>query len=477
MGRAKQCYIKLGIGSKLATHAPSPNEPPLFNNATGFPVLYFPDGGYCFEFNAYLASLLLDRNYSLVGDRGGTYAQIAADLTPLMRYMHRNRICAMQMSDSGFMNFIDGLNVGRNPDGSPLRDPNRIRAIGSTCLDFLNYMGVFHHRPDFVSPEGAIRGYQKHQVPAFKKKGAGRLRWYHFHLPNPRPDNHRHPVGDISLKKMYSAADSVGSYELQQRNNILLSVFEHTGGRREECNSLLVADLITALERGEPSPKVRLPTLKRGRVHFRYIPVPRVYIQQWMDYVNSTRLVCILEKGVIDDGYLFINIKTGRRLSSTTITKVFQELRASAGIPERTHPHMFRHRFITNKLKSIMLEFDFENQDNFKRALADFSGFYEKLKQWTGHARIDSLERYIHLACNELSDLGPIVEHAQQAEAFRAVSRVLNGVKEKLDKGELTETEYKKEFRRTIETGLGSLFSEAWKSAIYTSNVDAPSNP
>lgn len=69
MGRAKQCYIKLGIGSKLATHAPSPNEPPLFNNATGFPVLYFPDGGYCFEFNAYLASLLLDRNYSLVGDR------------------------------------------------------------------------------------------------------------------------------------------------------------------------------------------------------------------------------------------------------------------------------------------------------------------------------------------------------------------------------------------------------------------------
>lgn len=167
-----------------------------------------------------------------------------------MRYMHRNRICAMQMSDSGFMNFIDGLNVGRNPDGSPLRDPNRIRAIGSTCLDFLNYMGVFHHRPDFVSPEGAIRGYQKHQVPAFKKKGAGRLRWYHFHLPNPRPDNHRHPVGDISLKKMYSAADSVGSYELQQRNNILLSVFEHTGGRREECNSLLVADLITALERG-----------------------------------------------------------------------------------------------------------------------------------------------------------------------------------------------------------------------------------
>lgn len=60
-----------------------------------------------------------------------------------MRYMHRNRICAMQMSDSGFMNFIDGLNVGRNPDGSPLRDPNRIRAIGSTCLDFLNYMGYF----------------------------------------------------------------------------------------------------------------------------------------------------------------------------------------------------------------------------------------------------------------------------------------------------------------------------------------------
>lgn len=476
MGRAKQCYIKLGVGSKLATHASSLNEPPLFKSATGFPVLYFPDGGYCFEFNAYLASLLLERSYSLVGDRGGTYAQIAADLSHLMRYMHSNRICAMQMSDSRFMSFIDGLNVGRNPDGSPLRDPNRIRAIGSTCLDFLHYMGIFHHRSSFVAPDGAIRGYQKHQVPTFKRKVAGRLRWYHFHLPNPRPENQRYPIGDISLKKLYDAAGSVGSYELQQRNMILLSVFEHTGGRREECNNLLISDLIAALESGGPTPKVRLPTLKRGSIHFRYIPVPRIYIQQWMDYVNSTRLVCILEKGVADDGYLFINIKTGKRLGSTTITKIFQELRASAGLPERTHPHMFRHRFITNKLKSIMLEFDFENQDNFKRALADFSGFYEKLKQWTGHARIDSLERYIHLACNELSDLGPIVEHAQQAEAFRAVSRVLNGVKEKLNKGEITEAEYKKEFRRTIETGLGNLFSDAWKSVIYTSNIDSPSH-
>ncbi|MBC3489409.1 tyrosine-type recombinase/integrase [Pseudomonas taiwanensis] len=477
MGKPKQCYVNLSQGSQLATHAPLGSLHSLFNDVSGFPVLFFPDGRYCFEFNSFLASLLLERKYSLVGGKGGTYTQIAADLSHLVRYMHSNRICSMEMTDSRFKSFIDGLHVGRNPDGSEIRDPNRIRAIGSTCLDFLNYMGEFHHRPNFVAPKGAIRGYLKHQVPKYKKKVAGRLRWYHFHFPNPRPENQRHPIGDISLTKLYVAAGLTGSYEVQQRNNVILSVLEHTGGRREECNNLLIADLIAALESGDSTPKVRLPTLKRGRIHFRYIPVPRIYVQQWMDYVNSTRLVCIVERGIVDDGYLFINVKTGKRLASASITKILQELRAAANLSERAHPHMFRHRFITNKLKSIMLEFDFENQDNFKRALADFSGFYEKLKQWTGHARIDSLERYIHLACSELSDLGPIVEHAQQAEAFRAVSRVLNGVKAKLDRGEITGSEYKKEFRRTIETGLGNLFSDAWKSVIYTASGDSGSNP
>lgn len=468
MARAKQCYLNLPKAAKLATHAPLGNSHALFNNASGFPVLFFPDGRYCFEFNAYLASLLLERRYSLVGDKGGTYTQIAADLSPLVRYMHSNRICSMEMTDSRFKSFIDGLNVGRNPDGSERRQPNRIRAIGSTCLDFLNYMGEFHHRPNFVAPKGTIRGYRKHELPAPKKKGAGRLRWYHFHFPNPRPDNHRHPIGDISLKKLYSAAGTIGSYEVQQRNSIILSVYEHTGARREEGNNLLVAEIIAALETGEPAPKIKLPTLKRGASHFRYIPVPRIYLQQWMDYVHSTRLVCMVEKDVKDDGYLFINVKTGRRLASATISKIVQDLRAAANLSERAHPHMFRHRFITNKLKSIMLEFDFENQDNFKRALADFSGFYEKLKQWTGHARIESLERYIHLACNELSELGPVVENALQAEAFRAVSRVLAEVKSRLDRGEITDSQYNKEFRRTIESGLGDLFSDAWKSAVLT---------
>jgi len=470
MARAKQCYLNLPKAAKLATHAPLGDSRALFNNASGFPVLFFPDGRYCFEFNAYLASLLLERRYSLVGDKGGTYTQIAADLSPLVRYMHSNRICSMEMTDSRFKSFIDGLNVGRNPDGSELRQPNRIRAIGSTCLDFLNYMGEFHHRANFVAPKGTIKGYQKHEVTDVKKKFAGRLRWYHFHFPNPRPDNYRHPIGDLSLKKLYDAADNMGSYETQQRNKIILSVYEHTGARREEGNNIPVAEIISALESSDPCPKIKLPTLKRGANHFRYIPVPRIYLQQWMDYVDSTRLVCMVEKEIVDDGYLFINVKTGRKLASTTISKTVQELRAAANLPERAHPHMFRHRFITNKLKSIMLEFDFENQDNFKRALADFSGFYEKLKQWTGHARIESLERYIHLACDELSELGPIVENALQAEAFRAISRVLNGIKQKLNSGEITTYEYQKQVRRTIESGLGDVFSDAWKESVSTND-------
>ncbi|MFJ4112348.1 tyrosine-type recombinase/integrase [Pseudomonas sp. NPDC089758] len=322
-------------------------------------------------------------------------------------------------------------------------------------------MGEFYRRPNFVCPDGAIRGVRVRDVRDDEEhviKAARGLSWYHSSFPHPGARRHRFPIGDISLKKLYAAAESLGSYEVQQRNRIILSVYEHTGARRGEGASIMVADIIKALESGTISPLIRIITYKRGGPHERLVPVPRIYVQQWMDYIDTMRLLCVNEKNVIDDGHLFINTKTGKRLASTTVSNIIHDLRVAAGLDSRAHVHMFRHRFITNKLKMIMLQFDFENQDNFKRSLADFSGFREKLKQWTGHARIESLERYIHLACSELSEVGPAVDHALQAEAFRAIKVELDRIQERLDWGEITDRDYGELVQKTLLDGTGAIW-------------------
>ncbi|NTY90444.1 tyrosine-type recombinase/integrase [Pseudomonas putida] len=455
MSERKQLYLNLDEEAKIATEVSLGGKHALFESVNGFPVMFFPDGTYCFEFNAYLSNLFLTKRYSLVGGRGGTYSQYAAELSPLARFMFKNRLCSMSMSESRFKAFVASLHVGRNEDGSPVRDSNTIRKIGSTCLDMLSYMGEFYRRPNFVSPGGAIQGYRRHQVPEHMEKAAKGLAWYHACLPHPGPLRTRFPIGDIDLNKLYDAADTFGSYEMQQRNKILLSVYEHTGARRGEGASIKVSDVVEALASGTISPLIRVITYKRRGLRERWVPVARLYVQQWLDYIGTTRLITILERKVVDDGYLLINVKTGRKLAATTVSNILSDLNRAAKLGARAHVHMFRHRFITNKLKMIIRQFDFENQDGFKRALADFSGFREKLQQWTGHGNIDSLERYIHLACSELSDVGPSTERALHAEAIQAVRVEFDRIWARVERGEITFAEYKKLVTKTLSDGLG----------------------
>jgi len=459
MAAPTQLYRRLGKGAQVATDLFLGKADPVFSDVSGFPICYCPDGSCCFEFNYYLYYLFREERYSLVGGKGGSYTQEASNLSPLIRYLHYNQISALDMTENRFRAFMAGLKSDRDEKGELIRNANTRRAIGSVSLCFLHRMAEFYGRANFVSPEGTIRGYKNDaNLPKRLRKKARRLRFYHTSFPSPGPDRFRHPIGDISLQKIYIAAGEVGVYDTQERNKVLVSVLEHMGGRREECARLMIKDIVSAYETGSIQPLIKIITLKRDGSYHRFVPVPRLYVSQWVSYIRSSRLLVMDDTKALDEGYLFINLKNGKSLQGTTISNIVSELRIAARMDGKAHPHMFRHRFITNKLKMIMLQFDFENTDNFRRSLADFSGFRQKLQQWTGHARIESLERYIHLACDELSDFGPAVENALQAEAFRAVSRALKDVGQKWKDGTMTEGAYGKEVHRVIEEGLAGAF-------------------
>lgn len=111
-----------------------------------------------------------------------------------------------------------------------------------------------------------------------------------------------------------------------------------------------------------------------------------------------------------DHGYLLINERTGKPLTSNTISNDMIRLRKLAQINQQVCAHMFRHRFITNMFIKLMETYDLENKDSFKNALMDLETLKVHIKEISGHKNIESLDHYIHLAKSDLTNMDIILD-------------------------------------------------------------------
>jgi hypothetical protein len=83
---------------------------------------------------------------------------------------------------------------------------------------------------------------------------------------------------------------------------------------------------------------------------------------------------------------------------------------------------MFRHRFITKLFVWLINQHNIENEDSFRRLLLDGNAMREKVRQWTGHANLASLDTYIHMAFDEAANFGKVetaVNLRRVVESFR----------------------------------------------------------
>lgn len=308
----------------------------------------------------------------------------------------------------------------------------------------MNHVGELHNRENFVSKKGIIKGRKvdKYLPRELKFKASG-LAWYHRILPTPKPEHRRYPIGDNLITRLYNAAEQ-HSRPFAARSKVLISIFEHTGARRAEVAELLVSDVLRAFNSGHATPLVRLLTVKQQTTNFRFVPVPRAVIAIWVDYIKTTRKLIMVKKygHSKDHGLLFINHLTGTPLSAFTLSNEISDLKEAANIDEPAHAHLFRHRFITNKLKMLILQFDFDNQDSFRRALLDINGFKHKIQEWTGHLSIESLERYIHLACKEITQEDTSTAKALLINAALEVVKYTENLLDELDRGVISQGQY-----------------------------------
>src|SRR5450830_575881 len=126
-------------------------------SGANIPQVYWPDGTICWLVNLYLLNGL-NEGLSIL-NKGGTLRTWAKHLSLFVRFCYANRIDLMQVSDSRFTMFVNGLKEEihpRNPDKSK-RSPNHLRAICGTILNFIAYLDRRFEGQNLIGPNGRIR--------------------------------------------------------------------------------------------------------------------------------------------------------------------------------------------------------------------------------------------------------------------------------------------------------------------------------
>ena len=106
------------------------------------------------------------------------------------------------------------------------------------------------------------------------------------------------------------------------------------------------------------------------------------------------------------------------------------------------HPHLYRHAFVTDKLKEIILQHtECTDADSFKRTVMHTENFKMKLKEWTGHTNLSSLDIYIHLIFDELNGYAKVYNALSLKDSISSVKQDLAQIKEQLKSRKITTTE------------------------------------
>lgn len=435
--------------SKLYRHAPSEFGLPAHVSATGeitlhpaggMPLMYWPDGRWCFEASLFMGDLAkqgLSRRY-----RGGTLLTYATHISPLLRYCHANSLDLLSLTDSHFSLFMRAVIGERRAPGAPTlaRTETSSIQVGRTCLRFLCFLSEFSG-VEVVGSNGQVRAEQRTTTLAVGRNGRSKRvsYWHHPSFPTPSPARKRLPIAaDVIAALRGVVAHSSNTTYQKKRRYIMLRLLEVTGGRRSEVAALTVRSVLDALAASSPMLKIITVKGRNGQTPTREIPVTRHDLVLLKEFIEKNRSIVIRKTcgKQRDQGFLLVSETTGEQLQPNTITQEIAFLARSARIEDRASPHMFRHRFITKLFLALIEQHRFDNSDAFRAALISTEDFKRKVLEWTGHRSIISLEPYLHLAFNQISGVQTSTRLVLTRSALDSFQANLSMIEADLEHGE-----------------------------------------
>lgn len=389
-------------------------------------TLVWPNGFPCTLVEMYLldiAPLLTLREY------GGSLRAKAAALSHLVRYCWNRRLNLWELHDAEFRDFIEYLSEELRVDRPTLRRRNRntVRALIEECLAFFSWLqsNIIRDRT-IVGPRDS-----NPQIRLLPKKTSGYLgaqinKFVYAYTPPPDPTDPTGPIPSAIRNKLWDAlltkADPTiytarfkSRYKddflkeltyLLARRELMLLLLEATGARPGE----LVRLSLSKNERCSSANRIIIPTLKRrrGKDPERSVPISgevalkiELFIEKHRRALLERRMRRAAPPRAVDRLLLTIE---GTPMSELTLTKDFQRIVALTKLNQRVCPSMFRHRFITIMVARHLTDF-MSAAPGRNAALiteSDYRTILRKVATFTGHAREESLFRYIDWAWEEV---------------------------------------------------------------------------
>lgn len=419
------------INFSLPNYISTSKQDIKFYNLDALPFLLFPNGIPCYEANSYLIYKLkfgYSENYN-----GGTYRIFANHLSHFIRFTFYCKEIEnfSQFDDNLFSDFMDYLQ-----DDPLVRSNNQIINIAYQIIDFLFFIGELYNINNFIGigKNNKINLSNKNKnVYRDNNKKNSNPNYFHYSFPPPSPKRKRYPVSLDDYNKLLNHINNSDIEPLRHRNLCLLQALENTGGRRSEVCSISMNSLRSALKTDSISPLLEIINLKNNRLtKTREIPVSRTFLLNLRFYVQHYRNPILQKKGINHD-YIFISHTTGHPLQPDTLTTYMNNWSKDANLSSKVCAHMFRHRFITEKFKSLILEHELSNSDEFRKLLLNTYRLKQIMLEWTGHRSITSLDTYINLAFDELSEIDELKERILATPSNHVINTHINFLENSLN--------------------------------------------
>jgi len=416
-------------------------------NADGLPFFTYPDGRACYEANIYVADKLRTKSLSML-TRGGSARTCAFKIVHLLNFCWAQKIALTDLSDQWFTLFINGL-LAEKKDEERVRQDNRVIDIGRQCIDFLEFIQGFHDLTDFIGEDkrNQIRIEETKIKQVHHRVESYKFIKRHSSFPSPNSFKKRMPVSESGTKQIWSSLPKQ-SKEKAKRDSLIFQLLEQTGGRRSEVANITINDVEEAYAsaNGETTTLRVITRKQKNKNSYRKIPVPLILIEELKRYIRKDRKRILKKKSITteqDHKYILISLTTGQPLKVDSISSIVSDWAQLAGLDERIHPHLFRHAFITNKLKEMLLEHNEDySKDEFRKFLINTERYKTLLQQLAGHSNLYSLDTYINLVFDDLAGVNKTYKAVALNSAIEVFQQELERLEHQIDEKDITPSEF-----------------------------------
>ncbi|MGO2322765.1 tyrosine-type recombinase/integrase [Vibrio casei] len=408
----------------------------IFSEPLDIPFVTYSNHVPCYEANAYIHSLMVRKLKS------DSIRSFTHNIIHLVHFIEKQPLLSRfsQLTDATFTLFIQSLQAERTPLGELKRNNNSVIRIAETCIKFLQFVQDFHDLSNFIGKDKA-NSIQIFEKP-YKRTQEGYkgfiegVKVAHTAMPTKDEIKKRHPVSEDDALRVWEFIKTQKNKDKRRRDMALYTSMEQLGARVSELHLIKMSDYEEARRTG----MLTLTTLKRKDDNTtRKVPVPHLLLSVIADYIKVRKKV--MRKKKVQHDYLFISLKTGHRLSADSWTTYMNLWKKDLGIEGELHPHLWRHAFITDKLKELILTTkEVNDKDDFRKYLLHTETFKMQLQQWTGHKRLSSLDIYIDLAFADINGYTEVYNAVSLKSSVELAKHQIELLEEQIARKELTTT-------------------------------------